>query len=96
MEKDDSKPGTASLLIGIFNPIALTIVFSSRNWTLIGIMLFGIPAVGILLGLAGLLGKNKKRAPAIAGIVLNLLPYALVAIGIYALKNSSGNFGTFR
>lgn len=96
MQKDDSRAGTASLLTGIFNPILLTLVFSSRNWTIIGIMLFGIPAVGILLGIAGLLGKNNKRAPAIAGIVLNLLPYALVAIGIAVLKNFAVNFGTFR
>ena len=87
MEKSESGLGVASSIIGLINPIA--IVLMARG-PIVGFLLFGVPILGLLLAVFGLLIPNKAKGFSIAGIVLNLLPLAFALLIVLAFKSSGG------
>lgn len=86
--------GFVSLLIGLLNPITLFLFLFSKNIAVQRIVGLWIPAIGILLGVAGIILSNSKRWYSIVGIVLNLLPLLFLWLLISAFKNA--NLGMWR
>lgn len=93
MEKRQPRTGSISLLIGIVNPIVCTLVFGYRNQSVMAVFMIGVPVVGLLLGIVGLVGSNIKRTVSMIGVLLNLLPFLAVALFIYVLTRESYNSG---